>query len=73
MANAEEKREFGASLVFIGFALWVAGLLVVFYLPASMKIGHQSAFLGIIVALFACGLAAMISGYRRWTRANEAR
>lgn len=73
MPNAEEKREFGASLLFIGFALWVAALLVVFYLPAGLRIGHQSSFLGIIAALFACGLVAVISGYRRWTRANEAR
>jgi hypothetical protein len=73
MANVEEKRELGASLICIGFALWVMALLVLFYLPAGIKIGRQAGFLGMIVALLACGLAAVIGGYRRWARANEVR
>lgn len=73
MSNAEEKREFGASLLFIGLALWVSALLVVFYLPAGMKVGHESGFVGLIVALLACGLASMIGGYRRWKQASQTR
>lgn len=72
MADIEEKRELGGSLMFIGLALWVADLLVVFYLPALMKVGRHAIFMGIVGVLAAAGLTLMITGYglRRKTEAS---
>ncbi len=63
MADAEEKRETGASLMFIGLAVWVVDLLVVFFLPSGMRLGRQTMFISIIVVLFLVGLILMVSGY----------
>jgi hypothetical protein len=51
-------------LIFIGFALWVVDFLVVFFLPAGIKLGRQGTFLDIILALGVLGLALLIIGYR---------
>ena len=59
----QARHETGASLMFIGLAIWVADLLVVFFLPAGMKLGRQTMFLTIIIALALLGLLMMISGY----------
>ena len=64
MADTEEKRETGAGLIFIGFALWVVDFLVVFFLPSAIKLGRQGTFLNIILALGVLGLALLIIGYR---------
>ena len=66
--NALERREqarheMGGSLIFIGLAVWVAGLLVVFLLPAGMKLGRETMFLAIIIGLGVLGLVLMVSGY----------
>ena len=68
MTEAIEKRdqarhETGSSLIVIGLALWVAGALVTFFLPAGMKLGRQEIFLAIIAALAIAGLVLMIKGY----------
>jgi len=70
--TTEEKRELGGSLMFIGLALWVADLLVVFYLPAMMKVGRHAPFVGIVAVLAVAGLTFMITGYalRRKTEAS---
>ena len=65
MADLEERRERAASLMFIGLALWVADLLVVFYLPASVKLGRHATFLAIIVVLATLGFISMLTGYMR--------
>jgi phosphatidylserine synthase len=59
----QARHETGASLMFIGLAIWVADLLVVFFLPAGMKLGRQTMFLTIIIALALLGLLMMVSGY----------
>ncbi len=59
----ETKKENGTSLMFIGLALWVADALVVFFLPASVRLGSQRIFVTAILALAALGLALMASGY----------
>ena len=41
MAATLEKRETGTSLMFIGLAFWVVSLLVLFFLPAGIKVGHH--------------------------------
>jgi len=64
MANIEEKRETGASLMFLGLGVWVMDLLVVFFLPSGIKFGRYAAFLGIIIAMGVLGLILLIIGYK---------
>lgn len=64
MVDSEEKQEKGGSLMFVGLALWVAGLLVLFYMPAGVKIGHQRVFEAIIIVLGAAGAMMMGRGWR---------
>jgi hypothetical protein len=64
MTDTEGKRETGASLIFIGLAIWVVDFLVVFFLPSGIKLGRQGTFLNIILALGVLGLALLIIGYR---------
>ncbi len=63
MADAEEKRERGASLMFAGLAVWVGGLLVLFYLPAAFRYGHQGAFAAILAGLGVLGAVLMGRGW----------
>jgi hypothetical protein len=68
MASAVEdreqsKREMGTSVMFIGLALWVADALVVFFLPAGVKLGSQRVFVPVILTLAAAGLILMSGGY----------
>jgi len=64
MTGIEEKRETGASLIFLGLAVWVVDFLVLFFLPSGIKLGRQATFLNIILALGVLGLALLIIGYR---------
>lgn len=64
MADAEEKREKGGSLMFAGLAVWVAGLLVLFYLPSSFRLGRQSTFEALLVILGAVGAVLMGAGWK---------
>jgi phosphatidylserine synthase len=64
MADMAERRERGSSLMFIGLAVWVADLLVVFFLPAGIKAGMHTAFTAIIAVLAVLGLVLMVAGYR---------
>jgi len=66
MADVEEKREAGASLMFAGLAVWVAGLLVLFFLPAAVRIGQQGRFVAILVGLGIIGVVLMVRGW--WMR-----
>ena len=63
MADVQVRQEYGGALIFVGLALWVADLLVVFYLPASVKVGYHSTFVGIIVVMAIAGLMLLIRGY----------
>lgn len=64
MTSLEEKRETGASLILAGLAVWVVDFLVVFFLPAGIKLGRYATFLGIIITMGVLGLALLIIGYR---------
>lgn len=64
MADEEQKQEKGASLMFAGLAVWVAGLLVLFYLPAGFRLGHQGMFEAILVALGVLGAVLMGTGWK---------
>jgi len=71
MTNAETKQETSASLMFIGLAIWVADLLVVFFLPAGAKLESRSTFVSIIVVLAVLGLTLMLTGYFKRGRSAE--
>ena len=71
MANKEAKREAGASLIFIGLAVWVVDLLVIFFLPAGIKLGHRATFVSIIVVLGVVGLVLLMTGYFKRGRLSE--
>lgn len=64
MSDTEEKQEKGGSLMFVGLALWVAGLLVLFYMPAANRWGHQGMFEGIVIVLGALGAVLMGRGWK---------
>ena len=71
--SEQDRRENWSSVMVIGFALLVAGLLVVFFLPAGIRLGKQAEFYEIITAVGALGLALMAVGYvkRRKTGGPE--
>jgi uncharacterized membrane protein YqjE len=69
MVDAEEKRETGGSLMFAGLAVWVTGLLVVFFLPAAVRIGYQGNFAKILAVLGVLGAALMAGGW--WMRRSR--
>ncbi len=64
MTAIADKRETGASLIFLGLAVWVVDLLVVFFLPSGIKLGRQMTFFDIIIGMGALGLALLIIGYK---------
>jgi hypothetical protein len=57
--------------MFIGLAVWVADLLVVFFLPSGMKMGRETMFISIIATLAVLGLILMIVGYLKRGKAEE--
>jgi len=63
MADATEKRETGASLVFAGFSLLVADLLVLFFLPSAIVRGRDTIFFILMAGLAFVGLALMVKGF----------
>ena len=65
MSVADDKRESGTSLMFMGIALWVADLLVIFFLPAGARLGSQRTFIGIIGVIGMFGLILLLGGYAR--------
>jgi hypothetical protein len=76
MANALEqreqsKRETGGSLMFIGLAIWVADALVIFFLPASVKMGGRAPWLSAITVLGLMGLLLFVAGFVMRGKAEE--
>lgn len=64
MADLEEKRETGATLMFIGVGIWAMDFLVLFFLPSASKSGTSRMFVDIIATMAVVGLALLIIGYR---------
>jgi uncharacterized membrane protein YqjE len=72
MANTErqpvldgaEKREQGVAMVFVGLAVLVADLLVLFFAPASFRVQQHSAFTALILALALLGAVLVLLGRR---------
>lgn len=64
MPDMADKTETGSTLMFIGLALWVTALLVVFFLPAAVKIGHHGTFAWLLSILVLAGVGFMARGLR---------
>ena len=67
----QSKKETGASLMFIGLAIWVADALVLFFLPASVKIGGRFTWLSAITVLALMGFTLLVVGYVMRGKAEE--
>jgi hypothetical protein len=61
--RVRKRRETGSSLMFIAAVLWVSDLLVIFFLPAAVKLGKYTSFLAVVTALALVGLALFVKGY----------
>jgi hypothetical protein len=62
--SPEEKREGGSVLAIVGVILWFFDALVIFFMPAGLKLGYRTAFLAITIALGVLGLVLIILGAR---------
>lgn len=60
--GSEDRRERALSMKIIGYGVILCAALVLFFLPASIKISHSPAFLGIVAVLALVGLALVILG-----------
>jgi hypothetical protein len=63
MPDIEERREKARGLMFVGLAVWVAGLLVLFFLPAGFHYGHQQMLAVILAVLGVLGAVLMARGW----------
>jgi hypothetical protein len=68
--DEETVREKGLSLEVIGGMIWFFDFLILFFLPAGLKLGHRTAFLTLMIALAVLGLVLIVSGYLMRARAK---
>jgi len=61
--HPEERIEKGRSLIVIGFVLWFFDGLIVFFLPAGVRLGQQRGFATLILSAFLAGAAVMAVGF----------
>ncbi len=69
--DVEQVREKGLSLEVIGGVIWFFDFLILFFLPAGLKLGHKSGFAVIMIALAVLGLVLIVSGYVIRARAES--
>jgi uncharacterized membrane protein YqjE len=62
--DGAEKREQGVAMAFAGLAVLVAGLLVIFFAPASFRVQQRPAFTALIIALALLGAVMVLLGRR---------
>jgi len=70
MQDVEVVREKGLSLEVIGGMVWFFDFLILFFLPAGLKLGHKTGFVAVMAALFLLGAALIVSGYVMRARAR---
>jgi len=68
--DVEVLREKGLSLEVIGGMAWFFDFLILFFLPAGVKLGHETGFVAIMLALFLLGAALIVTGYMMRARAR---
>ena len=61
-SSSEERRENGLSLILIGFMLWFFDLLIVFFMPAGVRLGHSRPFEILVALAFVAGAAVIAVG-----------
>lgn len=61
-SSSEERRENGLSLILIGFMLWFFDLLIVFFMPAGVRLGHPRPFQILIASAFVAGAMVIAIG-----------
>ena len=69
-SREEEVREKGLGLEVVGGMVWFFDFLILFFLPAGLRLGHKTAFVIIMVALFVLGAVLLVSGYTMRARAS---
>lgn len=57
-----EKREQGIAISFVGLALLVADLLVIFFAPAAYRLGRHTVFSALIIVLGVSGIGLVVWG-----------
>ena len=70
VTGTEEKRETGLSLEVIGSMFLFFDFLVLFFLPAGMKLGQQLGFGILMGVLFGVGAGFIAAGYLMRARAK---
>ena len=60
--SSEERRESGLSLMVIGFMLWFFDLLIVFFMPAGVRLGHPRPFEILVALTFVAGAVVIAVG-----------
>jgi uncharacterized membrane protein YqjE len=65
-----EKREQGVAVVFVGLAVLVADLLVIFFAPASFRIQQRPAFTALMLGLAVLGAILVSIGRRIYRRSG---
>lgn len=65
--SSEERRENGLSLILVGFMLWFFDLLILFFMPAGVRLGHARPFEVLMVSVFVAGAVVMAIG-RYWRK-----
>jgi uncharacterized membrane protein YqjE len=63
--SGAEKREQGTAISFIGLAVLVVDLLVVFFAPAAFRVGRHIEFLVLIAVLAVIGFGLIWFGRAR--------
>ena len=61
-ADSEERRENGLGLIMIGFMLWFFDALVLFFMPAGVRLGHPLPFELLIGSAFIAGAILIAIG-----------
>ena len=72
MVDEGLARERGTALMFIGLAVWVVGMLVLFFLPAAAKLGRHATVLAVIGGCAVLGANLMVSGFVKRSHTGSA-
>ncbi len=73
VANSEQVRERGLSLEIIGGIVLFFDILILFFLPAGVKLGQKSEFLAIMAAVAMVGVVLIVWGVTMRLRADRPR
>lgn len=65
------KAESATAWMFTGLALFVVDLLVIFFVPAAIKLGNQRVFAAIFLVLAVTSVGLMATGYSRCKSSSE--